>query len=151
MSKQNYIKLNKVSKIIKETKAETKRESDSVRNRWRDKRKRSGWMFSTLTWVTQIFIQGLCMYVVGMFTAMSIVPVMIREMFRVSVQGGYDMSTTIDQIGHWGFPALFATLALFFAYVSLMILLWRGLNKLLGGWRSSHRERIRIKLEAKNK
>lgn len=128
----------KVSEIMKDE-----------REKWRDKRKRSGWIFGTLTWVTQIFLQAGLMYGVGMFTAMSIVPNMVKIMFIVSVKGGHKMTDVLDQIGYWGFPALFAVLMLFFAYACLMVLLWRGLNKFFGGWRASHRANIAAKLDTK--
>lgn len=121
------------------------------RERWRDKRKRSGWIFATLTWTTQIFVQTLLMYVIGMFTAMSIVPALIKSMFVASVKSGYDMTEVLNQVGYWGFPALFAILMLFFVYACLMILIWRGLDKVLGGWRASHRADIAAKLDAKHK
>lgn len=127
----------KVSEIMKDE-----------REKWRDKRKRSGWVFGTLTWVTQIFLQAGLMYGIGMFTAMSIVPNMVKIMFIVSVKGGHKMTDVLDQIGYWGFPALFAVLMLFFAYACLMVLLWRGLNKFFGGWRASHRANIAAKLDA---
>lgn len=127
----------KVSEIMKDE-----------REKWRDKRKRSGWIFGTLTWVTQIFLQAGLMYGIGMFTAMSIVPNMVKIMFIVSVKGGHKMTDVLDQIGYWGFPALFAVLMLFFAYACLMVLLWRGLNKFFGGWRASHRANIAAKLDA---
>lgn len=127
----------KVSEIMKDE-----------REKWRDKRKRSGWIFGTLTWVTQIFLQAGLMYGVGMFTAMSIVPNMVKIMFIVSVKGGHKMTDVLDQIGYWGFPALFAVLMLFFAYACLMVLLWRGLNKFFGGWREGHRANIAAKLDA---
>lgn len=127
----------KVSEIMKDE-----------REKWRDKRKRSGWIFGTLTWVTQIFLQAGLMYGIGMFTAMSIVPNMVKIMFIVSVKGGHKMTDVLDQIGYWGFPALFAVLMLFFAYACLMVLLWRGLNKFFGGWRASHCANIAAKLDA---
>jgi hypothetical protein len=83
--------------------------------------------------------------------AMSIVPVMVKTMFVVSVRNGYKMTEVLNQVGYWGFPALFAVLILFFAYACLMILIWRGLNRVLGGWRASHRASIAAKLDAANK
>lgn len=130
----------KVSEIMKEE-----------REKWRDKRKRSGWIFGTLTWVTQIFLQTGIMYGIGMFIAMSIVPNIVRIMFIVSVKGGHKMTDVLDQIGYWGFPALFVVLALFFAYACLMVLLWRGLNKFFSGWREGHRANIAAKLDVNKK
>lgn len=154
MSRQNNgykSEVRKISEIIKDAKTTRKAAIKAEREKWRDKRKRSGWIFATLTWTTQIFVQISLMYVIGMFTAMSIVPVLVKSMFAASVQSGYDMREVLNQVGYWGFPALFAILMLFFAYACLMILIWRGLNRVLGGWRASHRADIAAKLDAKHK
>lgn len=145
MSKKNKKETNKVSEIIRDAQKENRAET------WREKFKRSGCIFGTLTWTTQIFVQAMLMYTIGMFMAMSIVPVMVRTMFAVSVRNGYKMTEVLNQVGYWGFPALFAVLMLFFAYACLMILIWRGLNRVLGGWRASHHASIAAKLDAAKK
>lgn len=137
----------KISEIIKDAREESKAERET----WRDKRKRSGWIFGALTWVTQIFVQAALMYSIGMFVAMSIIPLMVKAMFVASVKNGYQMTEVLNQVGYWGFPALFAVLMMFFAYACLMILIWKGLNKFLGGWRASHRANIAAKLDAAKK
>lgn len=147
MSKKNKKGTNKVSEIIRDAQKENRAERET----WREKFKRSGWIFGTLTWTTQILVQAMLMYAIGMFMAMSIVPVMVRTMFAVSVRNGYKMTEVLNQVGYWGFPALFAVLMLFFAYACLMILIWRGLNRVLGGWRASHRVSIAAKLDAAKK
>lgn len=139
--------IRKISEIIKTSKDEMKAD----REKWREKRKRSCWVFGVLTWTTQIIVQVSLMYVFGMFTALSIIPILVKSMFVASVKNGYDMAEVLNQVGYWGFPALFVILMLFFAYACLMILIWRGLNKVLGGWRASHRADVAAKLDAKNK
>lgn len=154
MSKQKNTdksKTRKVSEIIKDTGKKRKEESKLAREKWREKRKRSGWIFGTFTWTTQIFVQAWLMYSIGMFIAMSVIPIMVKSMFTATVRNGYKMEEFLNQVGYWGFPALFAVLMLFFAYVCLMIFIWRGLNKLLGGWRASHRANIAAKLDANKK
>lgn len=150
MSKQKntYTQENrKISEIIKDAREDSKAE----REKWRDKRKRSGWIFASITWVTQIFVQAAIMYAIGMFMAISVTPLMVKSIFVVSVKSGYKMTEVLNQVCYWGFPSLFAVLVFFFAYACLMILIWKGLNKLLGGWRASHRANIAAKLDAANK
>lgn len=132
---------HKITKIVKDTEKPRKQEPE--------KRKHTGWIFATLTWTTQIFVQVAVMYIVGMFTAMSIVPTLIKTMFIVAIKSGYNMREPLNQIGYWGFPAAFVILVLFFAYVCLMTFLWRGLNKVLGSWRANHRAKIAAKTETK--
>lgn len=154
MSKQKNTdasKTRKVSEVIKDARKKSKEESKLAREKWRDKRKRSGWIFGTLTWTTQIFVQAWLMYAIGMFIAMSIIPITVKSMFSASVKNGYKMEEFLNQVGYWGFPALFVVLMLFFAYAWLMIFIWKGLNKLLGGWRASHRAKIAAKLDGDKK